>query len=60
MHIVKQLMTISGVIAPGEYAGGGDRCSYRRPLTDAFAPRRRPFLVSRLQIMWRIPAGSAP
>jgi len=37
MHIVKQLMAISGVIAAGEFAYRGDRFSYEGALTDEFA-----------------------
>jgi roadblock/LC7 domain-containing protein len=37
MHIVKQLMSIPGVIAAGEYAYRGDRFSYEGALTDEFA-----------------------
>jgi roadblock/LC7 domain-containing protein len=37
MHIVKQLMSIPGVIAAGEYAFRGDRFSYEGALTNEFA-----------------------
>jgi roadblock/LC7 domain-containing protein len=37
MHIVKQLMSIPGVIAAGEYAYRGDRYTYEGALTDEFA-----------------------
>jgi roadblock/LC7 domain-containing protein len=37
MHIVKQLMAISGVIAAGEYAYRGDRFTSEGALTDEFA-----------------------
>ena len=37
MHIVKQLMAISGVIAAGEFAYRGDRFSHEGALTDEFA-----------------------
>jgi roadblock/LC7 domain-containing protein len=37
MQIIKQLMTIPGVIAAGEFAYRGDRFSYQGALTSEFA-----------------------